>query len=260
MNRLDTTLARLRTAGRSGLACYFTAGDPDFPTSLELLRSLAAAGADLIELGLPFSDPVADGPAIQAAHLRARAAGQTAERTLALVAELRQTDPATPVVLMGYLNPVMQYGCERFMADAARLGVDGLLLVDLPIEHAAPYKETASAAGLHLISMTAPTSDDARLDRVLHGASGFVYHVALNGTTGARRCAPDDVAPTVARLRRHTALPIAVGFGIRDAGQVRALAGIADILVVGSQLVDTLAQRGTATALDEVRRYAQAIR
>lgn len=260
MNRLDTTLARLLTAGRSGLACYFTASDPDFPTSLELLRGLAAAGADLIELGLPFSDPVADGQAIQAAHLRARAAGQTAERTLALVEALRQTDAVTPVVLMGYLNPVMQYGSERFMADAARLGVDGLLIVDLPVEHAAPYKEAASAAGLHLISMTAPTSDDARLDRVLHDAGGFVYHVALNGTTGDRRCAPDDVSQAIARLRRHTALPIAVGFGIRDAEQVRALAGIADILVVGSQLVDTLAQRGTAAALDDVRMYAQAIR
>ncbi len=260
MNRIDTTFARLRAAQRSGLACYFTAGDPDFATSLELLCALADAGTDIIELGLPFSDPVADGPVIQAAHLRARAAGQTAIRTLELVRALRQTDTDTPVVLMGYLNPIMQYGSERFMADAAAAGVDGLLLVDLPVEYAASYRAEARAAGLHLLSMTAPTSDNARLDQVLKDASGFVYHVALTGTTGAEQCMPEDVAQAMHRLRRHTALPVAVGFGIRDGEQARALAGVADLVVVGSKLVDTLATQGMAATLRKVREFSLAVR
>ena len=259
MNRLDTTLAHLRAARRSGLVCYFTAGDPDFAASLELLRGLADAGTDIIELGMPFSDPVADGPVIQAAHLRSRAAGQTTERTLALVEALRQSDATTPVVLMGYLNPILQYGSERFMADAARAGVDGLLLVDLPVEHAAPYKEMARAAGLHVLSMTAPTSDDARLEQVLRDAGGFVYHVTLTGTTGARTCAADEVATAIARVRRHTALPIAAGFGIRDAKKVRELASCADLVVIGSKLIETLAQQGLGATLEEVRVFSQAL-
>ena len=252
MNRIDQTLARLKTEGRSGLATYFTAGDPDFATSLKLLRGLAQAGADLIELGLPFSDPVADGPTIQAAHIRARAAGQTAARTLELVAALRETDAATPVVLMGYLNPVMQYGIERFMNDAAEAGVDGLLLVDLPVEHASPYEDAAETAGLHLIRMTAPTSDDARLAEVLKDARGFIYHVTLTGTTGAASATAADVEAAIARLRRHSPLPIAAGFGIRSAAQVRALAGTAELIVVGSRLVEVLAAQGAEAALEEV--------
>lgn len=259
MNRLDDTLARLREQGRSGLACYFTAGDPDFSTSLDLLRSLGAAGADIIELGLPFSDPVADGPGIQAAHLRARAAGQTAARTLELVAALRETDSATPVVLMGYLNPVMQYGVERFMADAARVGVDALLLVDLPVEHAAPYREAARTAGLHLIAMTAPTSDDVRLAEVLRDAGGFVYHTALAGTTGALRCDPAEVSKAITRVRRHTTLPVAAGFGIRDRAQAQALAGSADLIVVGSQLIELLASKGVEEVRLAVRGYAECL-
>lgn len=252
MNRIDQTLARLKTEGRSGLATYFTAGDPDFATSLKLLRGLAEAGADLIELGLPFSDPVADGPTIQAAHIRARAAGQTAARTLALVAALRETDPTTPLVLMGYLNPVMQYGIERFMNDAAEAGVDGLLLVDLPVEHASPYEDAAKTAGLHLIRMTAPTSDDARLAEVLKDARGFIYHVTLTGTTGAASATAADVETAIARLRRHSPLPIAAGFGIRTPEQVRELAGTAELIVVGSRLVEVLAEQGVAAALEEV--------
>jgi tryptophan synthase alpha chain len=259
MKRLDITLARLHEQGRSGLACYVTAGDPDFATSLALLADLGTAGADIIELGLPFSDPVADGPAIQNAHLRARAAGQTAKRTLALVAALRETNTATPLVLMGYLNPVMQYGAERFMAEAAAVGADALLLVDLPVEHAAHYRAAARSAGLHLIAMTAPNSDDARLAEVLREASGFVYHVAINGTTGAARCTPAMVGTALARVRRHTPLPIAAGFGIREAAQARALAGHADLLVVGSQLVETLADAGVEAALQLVREFAQAL-
>lgn len=259
MNRIDQTLARLGKESRSGLVTYFTAGDPDYASSLALLRGLAAAGADLIELGLPFSDPVADGPTIQAAHIRARAAGQTAARTLALVAALRETDAATPVVLMGYLNPVMQYGIERFMNDAAEAGVDGLILVDLPIEHAPPYDDAAKTAGLHLIRMTAPTSDDKRLAEVLKDASGFIYHVTLTGTTGAASATAADVEAAIARLRRHSSLPVAAGFGIRSAAQVHELAGKAELIVVGSSLVAVLAHAGVAAALDEVRQLAAAL-
>lgn len=259
MNRIDQTLARLRSEARSGLVTYFTAGDPDYASSLALLRGLAQAGADLIELGLPFSDPVADGPTIQAAHIRARAAGQTAARTLALVTALRETDTTTPVVLMGYLNPVMQYGIERFMNEATDAGVDGLILVDLPIEHAPPYEDAARTAGLHLIRMTAPTSDDKRLAEVLKDASGFIYHVTLTGTTGAASATAADVETAIARLRRHSSLPVAAGFGIRSAAQVRELAGKAELIVVGSRLVEVLAKSGVDAALAEVRALAAAL-
>lgn len=260
MNRIDQTLARLKAEGRSGLATYFTAGDPDFETSLKLLRGLGKAGADLIELGLPFSDPVADGPTIQAAHIRARQAGQTAARTLELVAALRETDAATPLVLMGYLNPVMQYGIERFINEAAEAGVDGLLLVDLPIEHAAPFEAAAETVGLHLIRMTAPTSDDARLARILDGARGFVYHVTLTGTTGAASASAEKVGEALERLRRQGQAPVAAGFGIRTPEQVRALAGTAELIVVGSRLVEVLAAQGAEVALEEVGRLGAALK
>jgi len=260
MNRLDQTLEQLRQAGRPGLVCYFTAGDPDFDASLALLRELAGAGADLIELGLPFSDPVADGPVIQAAHLRARAAGQTAARTLELAGALRRGDAHTPLVLMGYLNPVMRYGAERFMTDAAAAGVDGLLLVDLPHEHAAPYRAAARAAGLHLLGMSAPTTDAARLARWSRTASGFLYHVALAGTTGAASCAPADVARAVAALREHCALPVAAGFGIREPEQARAVAASADLVVIGSRLVELFAAQGHGATLQAVREFATAIK
>lgn len=260
MNRIDRTMTRLRDEGRSGLACYFMAGDPDFANSLTLLRGLADAGADLIELGFPFSDPVADGVVIQSAHLRARAAGQTLSRTLALVAALRESDPVTPLVLMGYLNPVMQYGLAAFMADAARAGVDGLLLVDLPAEHIEPYRHLAQASYLHLIVQTAPTSDDERLRRILPAASGFVYHVALTGTTGAAACRPDEALAQLHRVRAQTDLPLAIGFGIRTTEQARALAAHAELIVLGSVLVDAQAQGGTAAALAQVGRFAQALR
>ncbi|MCW2318144.1 tryptophan synthase alpha chain [Rhodoblastus acidophilus] len=259
MNRLDATLSRLRDQNRSGLVCYFMAGDPDFDTSAKLLAQLGAAGADVIELGLPFSDPVADGPSIQNAHLRARAAGQTSARTLALVAELRRTDFTTPVVLMGYVNPVMQYGDKQFMTDAAAAGADALLLLDLPVEHAAPYRAAALAAGLRLIVMTAPTSDDARLAEILRDASGFVYHTTITGTTGAASCAPEQAGAAIARTRRHTRAPIAAGFGVRRPAQARALAEHADLVVVGSQLVETLASEGVDAALRAVRAFAEAL-
>lgn len=259
MNRLDTKLAQLRQESRCGLVCYFTAGDPDFATSLNLLSGLATAGADVIELGMPFSDPVADGPVIQSAHLRALAAGQTVSRTLELVREVRKLDAATPIMLMGYLNPVMQYG-EHFMHDAAEAGVDGLILVDLPVEHATPYRTAADTVGLHLIRITAPTSDDARLAQVLQDASGFVYHVTLNGTTGANDCVPVDTGLALSRLRQHTDLPIAAGFGIRSTEQIQALASQADLVVIGSKLVETLEKKGMASTLDLVRQFASALR
>lgn len=259
MNRITTRLQSLRQSGRGGLITYVTAGDPDDTRSLALLSQLGDAGADLIELGMPFSDPVADGPVIQAAHLRALSAGQTLARTLTLVARLRQRDETTPVILMGYLNPVLQYGLDRCMADAAAAGVDGLLLVDLPFEHAADYRQAARQQGLQLISMTAPTSDDARLAKLLPQAEGFVYHVSLNGITGGTSAATDTVIDTLARLRRHTSLPLALGFGLREPAQLHALRQHADLLVVGTLIVETLEQHGVAAALAKVRGLADVL-
>lgn len=259
MNRITTRLQSLRQTGRCGLITYVTAGDPDDTRSLALLTQLGDAGADLIELGMPFSDPVADGPVIQAAHLRALAAGQTLARTLDLVTRLRQHDATTPVILMGYLNPVLQYGLDRCMADAAAAGVDGLLLVDLPFEHATDYRQAARRQGLQLISMTAPSSDDARLAKLQPQAEGFVYHVSLNGITGGTAAATDSVIATLARLRRHTRLPLALGFGLREPAQLQALRHHADLLVVGTLLVETLAQQGIAATLAKVRSLADAL-
>lgn len=259
MNRLTQRLQQLRAAGRSGLVTYLTAGDPDAATSLALLTRLGAAGADLIELGMPFSDPVADGPTIQAAHLRALASGQTLAATLQLVSRLRQHDQTTPLLLMGYLNPLLQYGVEPFMAAAAAAGVDGLLLVDLPFEHAAPYRAAARQHGLQLIAMTAPGSDAARLAHWLPYAEGFVYHVSLNGITGSAAADSDALTAHVARLRTLTPLPIALGFGLRTPQQLAALNRQADLLVVGSALVATLARDGVEATLQQVRQLAAAL-
>jgi tryptophan synthase alpha chain len=259
MNRIDQALAQLRHARRSGLACYFTGGDPSYEDSLALLKAVGAAGADLIEIGIPFSDPVADGPAIQAAHIRARAGGQTLARTLALVRSLRQTDADTPVVLMGYLNPVMQYGSERFFYDASQAGVDGVVLVDLPYEHVTPYMAAAQAVGIHLVRMSAPTSDDERMGKLFVEAGGFIYHVAVTGTTGAGSGSRDDLERALVRVRRHTGLPVAVGFGVCDANQVAALAGLADLIVVGSALVEILAAEGIEATLERVRQLRCAV-
>jgi len=237
MNRLDRTLTKLKQQQRSALACYFTAGDPDFDSCLALLNSLGAAGA----------------------HLRARAAGQTLSRTLELVAAMRKNDDSTPVVLMGYLNPVLQYGVERFMTHAAQAGIDGLLLVDLPLEHAQEVRPAARAVGLHVISMTAPTSDDARLAQVLTEASGFVYHVSLNGITGTAESVPQEVAEAIARVRQHTTVPVAVGFGIRNNAQAATMAKAADVVVVGSALVETLAREGIKATLQQVGQLAEAV-
>lgn len=240
--RIARRFAALRQQRRGGLVTFVTAGDPDLGTSMEILRRLPAAGADLIELGMPFSDPMADGPAIQASSRRALRAGQTVRRTLGMVAAFRQTDLETPIVLMGYYNPIYVYGVQAFAADAKQAGVDGLIVVDLPPEEADELSVPAAAAGLDLVFLAAPTTDDARLPRVLAHARGFVYYVSISGITGTRSAAMDDVVDAVERIRSHTGLPIAVGFGIKTAEQAAAMARTADAAVVGSALVAEVAE------------------
>jgi len=239
--RIERRFAALRQAGRSGLVTFLTAGDPDRDSSLRVLRGLPAAGADLIELGIPFSDPMADGPAIQRASQRALSAGQTLSGTLSMVAEFRRGDEDTPIILMGYYNPIYVYGVEQFVADAGASGVDGLIIVDLPPEEADELRIPAEAAGIDLIYLTAPTTDDDRLAVVLEHAGGFVYYVSITGITGTASASRADVAAAVERIRRHTALPVAVGFGIRTPEQALTMASAADAAVVGSALVDRLA-------------------
>jgi tryptophan synthase alpha chain len=240
-NRIDRRFAELEQAGRPGLVTFLTAGDPDPATSLAIIGALPQAGADLIEIGMPFSDPMADGPAIQASSLRALKAGQNMIGTLAMVREFRAKDSATPIVLMGYYNPIYQYGVERFLADAVTAGVDGLIVVDLPPEEDEELCLPALRAGVHFIRLATPTTDDKRLPAVLRNTAGFVYYVAIAGITGTRSAAEADTAQAVERLKRHTALPVAVGFGIRSAAQAAAVAKVADAAVVGSALVDRVA-------------------
>ncbi len=238
MTRIDARFAALRREGRAGLVTFVMAGDPDHATSAAILRALPAAGADMIEIGMPFTDPMADGPAIQAAGLRALRAGHNLVRTIELVRDFRSQDDATPVVLMGYYNPVYVYGVARFLADAKAAGVDGLIVVDLPPEEDAELCLPALRMGLNFIRLATPTTDDRRLAAVLANTSGFVYYVSITGITGA--AAPDAglVAEAVRRIRRHTALPVAVGFGVRDAASAAAIARGAEAVVVGSALVE----------------------
>jgi tryptophan synthase alpha chain len=242
----DQRIARrfgvLRQQRRSGLVTFVTAGDPDLGTSMEILRRLPAAGADLIELGMPFSDPMADGPAIQQSSLRALRAGQTVRRTLGMVAAFRQTDSETPIVLMGYYNPIYIYGVQAFAADAKQAGVDGLIVVDLPPEEADELFIPATAVGLDLIFLAAPTTDGARLPRVLANARGFVYYVSITGITGTRSASASHVGAAIERIRGQTSLPIAVGFGIKTAEQAAAMARAADAAVVGSAVVAKVAE------------------
>ncbi len=239
--RIARRFEALHHAGRGGLVTFITAGDPDPETSLALLRGLPAAGADVMELGMPFSDPMADGPAIQAASLRAIKAGMTLAGTLDLVARFRDGDGETPVVLMGYFNPVYSYGVDRFLHDAREAGVDGLIVVDLPPEEDDELCLPAVAAGLSFIRLATPTTDDARLPAVLTCTSGFVYYVSITGTTGAASAADSVIGEAVARLRRHTHLPVAVGFGIKTPEQVGRVAAQADAAVVGSAIVQRIA-------------------
>ncbi len=238
--RIDSRCAKLREEGRAALVTFVMAGDPDYDHSLAILKALPAAGADVIELGMPLTDPMADGPAIQAAGLRAFESGQNMKRTLALVREFRATDGATPIVLMGYYNPIYVYGPEKFLADAKGAGVDGLIVVDLPPEEDQELCLPAREAGLNFIRLSTPTTDDKRLPAVLRNASGFIYYVSITGITGA--AAPDSskVAQAVARIKRHTKLPVCVGFVVRTAEQARAIARDADGVAVGSALVEAV--------------------
>ena len=240
--RIEARFAALRSEGRAGLVTFLTAGDPDRETSFELLRGLAAAGADLIEIGMPFSDPMADGPVIQAGGLRALAAGMTLAGTLDLVRRLRAEDAETPLVLMGYYNPIHAYGRLRFLDDARAAGVDGLIVVDLPPEEDEELCLPAMERGLAFIRLATPTTDDARLPAVMRHTSGFLYYVSITGITGAAAPVADRVGQAVERLRRHTGLPIAVGFGIREPAQAAEIARLADAAVVGTALVALVAE------------------
>jgi tryptophan synthase alpha chain len=242
VSRIAARFAELRREGRGALIPFLEAYDPDAETSMAILRGLPAAGADLIEIGMPFTDPMADGPIIQAAGKRALAAGATMARTLAMVRDFRRDDPATPIILMGYLNPILSYGPERFCIDAATSGVDGLIVVDLPTEEADLLAGHAAAAGLDIIRLVAPTTDDKRLPLVLAGSSGFVYYVAITGITGTRSATNDDLREAIPHVRRVTALPIAIGFGVKTPEQAAAVSQIADAAVVASSLIATLAE------------------
>ena len=241
MSRIEKRFAQLKEEGRAGLVIYLTAGDPDPDTSFTLFSKLAEAGADLIEIGMPFSDPMADGPSVQAAGQRALKAGTTLRSTLAMVRRLRERDRDTPYVLMGYYNPIYRYGADAFAKDAVAAGVDGAIVVDLPPEEDAELAAPARAAGLDIVRLATPTSDEARLPAITSHASGFIYYVAITGITGTRAADAAAVRVAVERLRRFTKLPVAVGFGIKNPQQAAEVARAADAAVVGSVIVDRLA-------------------
>ncbi len=238
--RIEQRFARLAQEGRAGLVTFLTAGDPDFDTSLAIVKALPEAGADVIELGMPFTDPMADGPAVQASSQRALKAGATMKKTLSLVREFRAQEKNTPLILMGYYNPIYIYGVEKFLADAKAAGVDGLIVVDLPPEEDNELCIPALKAGLAFIRLATPTTDDKRLPAVLTNTSGFVYYVSITGITGSSAPDPARVSAAVARIKRHTRLPVAVGFGIRTADDAHAIASGADAVVVGSALVEAI--------------------
>lgn len=246
MSRIEARFAALRAEGRGGLVAFVTAGDPNTELSTEILVGLPAAGADIIELGMPFTDPMADGPAIELASGRALAGGQNMVRTLAMVAAFRKTDNETPIVLMGYYNPIHAYGPEKFAADAGEAGVDGLIIVDLPPEEEAEFSVPARAAGMDMIRLVAPTTTEDRIGTLVENASGFVYYVSVRGITGTSSAAASDIASNVARIREQTDLPIAVGFGIRTPDQAAEVAQVADAAVVGTAIVEQV-----AAALDD---------
>ncbi|MBS7662760.1 tryptophan synthase subunit alpha [Pseudomonas lalucatii] len=265
MSRLQSRFAELKEQNRAALVTFVTAGDPHYDASLAILKGLPAAGADVIELGMPFTDPMADGPAIQLANIRALEGKQNLAKTLQMVREFRQGEQGTPLVLMGYFNPIHKYGVARFIADAKEAGVDGLIVVDLPPEHNADLCDPAQAAGLDFIRLTTPTTDDARLPKVLGGSSGFVYYVSVAGVTGAGSATVEHVEQAVARLRRHTDLPISIGFGIRTPEHAATIARLADGVVVGSALIERIAAAETdQQAVDGVlglcRQLAEGVR
>jgi tryptophan synthase alpha chain len=257
VTRLSNTFARLKKEGRAAFVPFITAGDPDMDTSFAILEKLPAAGADVIELGLPFTDPMADGPAVQAASVRALAAGCTTAKVLKLIEKFRKADKTTPIVLMGYYNPIYSRGVDRFLQDAVAAGVDGLIVVDLPPEEDDELCLPAQAAGLNFIRLATPTTDAKRLPKVLTNTSGFVYYVSITGITGAGAAAAGDVGPEVARIKAATDLPVIVGFGITTPEAAAAIAGVADGCVVGSAIVNEIgAGKPVQDVLDFVARLA----
>lgn len=238
--RIEQRFADLRSEGRAALVTFVMSGDPDYDTSMAIIKALPKAGADVIELGMPFTDPMADGPSIQAAGVRALKAGQTLRKTLQMVRDFRKDEAKTPIVLMGYYNPIYIYGVDKFLVDAKEAGVDGLIVVDLPPEEDEELCLPALKAGLNFIRLATPTTDDKRLPAVLNNTSGFVYYVSITGITGS--AAPDaaKVSAAVQRIKKHTKLPVAVGFGVKNAESARAIAAGADGVVVGSALIDAL--------------------
>lgn len=264
--RIDARFARLKAEGRAGFVPYVMTGDPSRDEALEILKGLPAAGADLIELGLAFSDPMAEGPPIQRAALRGLKAGMTLRGTLDLVADFRKTDKDTPLILMGYLNPVESYGYEVFARDAAEAGVDGIIVVDCPPEEAAPLLDALKAADLSLIRLATPTSDDARLKVIAEGTSGFVYYVSVAGVTGVKEAVAADVAPAVERVRRAANLPVAVGFGVKTPQRAAEIARVADAVVAGSVFVDEVAaaleanEPAVPRVLAKVKALAEAVK
>lgn len=266
-DRLSARFAACAAQGRAALVTFVTAGDPDLAISAEILAALPAAGADVIELGMPFTDPMADGPAIQRGNLRSLGAGTTLKAVLAMVKAFRAADNETPIVLMGYFNPILSFGPERFAVEAKAAGIDGCIVVDLPPEEAGELAPALAGHGLHLVRLATPTTDAKRLPAVLDGASGFLYYVAVAGVTGANSAAATDVAAAVARLKTATSLPVAVGFGVRTPDQAAAIASHADAVVVGSAIVDAIGAAAEARANDiparvaaQVAALAQAVR
>ncbi len=257
MTRIDAKFAALKDQGKKAFVSYIMAGDPDYDTSLAIMQGLPAAGVDVIELGLPFTDPMADGPTIQLAGQRALAAGQTLQKTLDMAAAFRKTDDTTPIVLMGYYNPIYNRGVDKFLTDARAAGIDGLIVVDLPPEEDDELCIPAQKAGLNFIRLATPTTDDKRLPKVLTNTSGFVYYVSITGITGAAAAEAGDVAPEVARIKAKTDLPVIVGFGIRTPETSEAIARVADGAVVGSAIVDLIGKgKSVPEVLDFVRGLA----
>jgi tryptophan synthase alpha chain len=270
VSRIAARFAELKRAGRGALIPFLEAWDPDQATSQAILSGMPAAGADLIEIGMPFTDPMADGPIIQAAGKRGLRAGVKVRHVLTMVREFRSEDTTTPVVLMGYLNPILSHGTEQFCADAAAAGVDGLIIVDLPPEESDMLLPFARANGLDFIRLVAPTTDDERLPRVMNGSSGFVYYVSITGITGTRSATSEHLAQAIPRIRKATDLPIAIGFGVRTPAQAGEASRVADAAVVASALIDTLSHHldedgratpdAVAAVLNQVRELAAAVR
>lgn len=257
MTRIDAKFVELKAAGKKAFVAYIMAGDPDLETSFQVMQGLPRAGVDIIELGMPFTDPMADGPTIQLAGQRALDSGQTLQKTLDMVAEFREADNTTPIVLMGYYNPIYNRGVDRFLADARAAGIDGLIVVDLPPEEDSELCIPAQKAGLNFIRLATPTTDDKRLPKVLQNTSGFVYYVSITGITGAAAAQAGDVAPEVARIKAQTDLPVIVGFGITTPEAAETIAAVADGCVVGSAIVKLIGEgKPVAEVLDRVAALA----